>query len=900
MTGSGRLCPLCNETLGADFCPTHGVPTLVIAELEGPPAPIELGTVIGGRYRIERLLSQGGMGAVLIATQLGIGRTVVVKVVKTAKDALLNHLRRFYREAIAMSRLNHPNIVRVHEFGVDLPTRTPFLIMEHVEGRTLRDIVDEEGPLPERRAARLLGQVARALFEAHNHGVLHRDLKPRNIMVRSLADGDELIKVLDFGLAKIAEDDNPQPPLTQPGKTIGTPSYMSPEQVVSAEQDGRTDLYGLGCVLHMVLTGAAPFVGTDLIDTMRMHLNKAPPPLPERLSDGQPPSDLLCSLYGRLLAKRKTDRPESAAEVARDLMTIAEGRLEIPKIQPLPHVDRERDVITTPSAHGLEDSDALVTIPAEGTLLTELGGSLPESRNLADELGSGVGVREKTEDSMPSLPPTPPEPRRLGRAHFVSSSGDNEEWTTVLPSSLNPADSGLTPNTPSELEPPPLERPARATPSRPEPLHLQVPEMTQAKTPTGMIAGGAALLVAGIVLGFLYAPKAETEVPPHEEDRGRCTAAARAAADGHGGPRAGRAPPVDAQRRRRLLRERSAGQDAARGEAPQSRRRAPPQPRAGRIRERARHPPGRQPARDPGAPREDQGARERTEEEAEKAEEARHLGRSGGPGMVRARVLALVTTCACSADLGIEATRYHCDNDAQCAAGYACDPALAICTESSERPRADAGEPTCGFDEDFSDLDVQRWRLNGSAAAIEGGVELTPAEPNRRGTIWYTHRIDAERFRFEMVFRMFDGGTSGGEGMTMAWIEEDAAASGGGGANLGVYGLHGYVVELDTLSNVEGDPNAEHIAFSRTTGALLPSVDRFGVVTGLPSLRSANARTLAVDFDGAAVQIALDGVQVMTATVAGDRPFSATFGATAATGARFDAHTVRRLTLTCR
>jgi serine/threonine protein kinase len=435
---------------------------------------------------------------------------VVVKVVKTGKEALIGHLRRFYREAMAMSRLNHPNIVRVHEFGVDVPTRTPFLIMEHVDGRTLRDLVDGDGPVPERRAARLLVQVARALLEAHNHGVLHRDLKPRNIMVQTLADGEELVKVLDFGLAKINEGDDPQPPLTMPGKTIGTPAYMSPEQVVSGEQDARTDLYGLGCVLHMVLTGSAPFVGNDLIDTMRMHLNREPPELPNPLADGLAPSDGLKILYKRLMAKRKTDRPSSAGDVVRDLMALAEGRLEIPKIQPAPTVvdalrttedldegDPDGFITTRPSLDGLdESSDALLTMPASDAdmAMTELG---KLDGVLAEALGSGIAPRNSSDDSLPQLSIEPTDPP-----------SDHDAWTTVLPSNLEAHDAGSTGLTPN-VDTPVSDALVHSAQTA-DPIHLVVP--AQPRRMPILLPLGAGLLIAATIYVVASTKKADPPV----------------------------------------------------------------------------------------------------------------------------------------------------------------------------------------------------------------------------------------------------------------------------------------------------------------------------------------------------------------------------------------------------
>ena len=273
------------------------------------------GSLITDRYRVEGVLSHGGMGTVLEATQIGIARPVVVKILRDSRPEERGRVRRFYQEARLISALDHPNIVRIFEFGLDPVFRVPFIAMERVEGITLQRLLQSEGALSERRAARLFIQIVRALIEAHRKGVLHRDLKPRNVMVRRLPEGGEHLTVLDFGLAKFVEDDQLGPPLTAPGRTVGTPGYMSPEQVLGRPLDFRSDLYGLGCMLHAALSGRPPFEGSAALAVMRKQVREPPPALPERLADGTTPTPQLRALVARLLAKDPEDRPSTLDDV---------------------------------------------------------------------------------------------------------------------------------------------------------------------------------------------------------------------------------------------------------------------------------------------------------------------------------------------------------------------------------------------------------------------------------------------------------------------------------------------------------------------------------------------------------------------------------------------------------
>jgi hypothetical protein len=264
-------------------------------------------------------------------------------------------------------------------------------------------------------------------------------------------------------------------------------------------------------------------------------------------------------------------------------------------------------------------------------------------------------------------------------------------------------------------------------------------------------------------------------------------------------------------------------------------------------------------------------------------------------------VAPALVIAACSVDLGIEDMRYRCQTTAQCSFGFVCDEDELVCKRESDPTPIDGGTMPCGFDEEFNLLDPPDWQRNGNASANVGNVQLTRAEPNQRGTIWYEQRVFADRFTFEMEFSITGGGTQGGAGMAMAWIMEDATSRGGVNANLAAYGLTGYVVEIDTLADAGiGDPGTEHIAFAGTHGDVVPNIDQYGATTELEgSLRSQPTRVLEVDFEDGVARISLDNQLVLTASVANYSPFDATFGATAATGTRYDSHAVHRLSLIC-
>jgi eukaryotic-like serine/threonine-protein kinase len=268
---------------------------------------------LAGRYRLDEVIGRGGMSTVYRGTDLSLDRVVAVKV---ALDPLVEqspiYLARFTREAQSTAAINNPRIVTVYDAGADGPTR--FIVMELVPGRSLADVLRDDGPLEPARAANIAAQVADALSAAHAAGIVHRDIKPGNIMVT--ADGQA--KVLDFGIARALDSHS----LTQTATVLGTSSYMSPEQALGQPVDARSDIYSLGCVLYEMLTGEPPFVADVSAAVLHQHVRVEPKPARERNPDIPP---ALNDLVMQMLAKDPQDRPQTAAEVRDRLEHAAFG-----------------------------------------------------------------------------------------------------------------------------------------------------------------------------------------------------------------------------------------------------------------------------------------------------------------------------------------------------------------------------------------------------------------------------------------------------------------------------------------------------------------------------------------------------------------------------------------------
>ena len=290
-------------------------------ELAEAPRDPRVGTVVGERYRVLGRIGEGGMGAVFRAEHILMKKVVALKLLHAEMGQIEEAARRFEREAQSASRLNHPNIVSVTDFGRN-HTGELFLVMEFVAGESLAELLAREGRLGVRRACRLAGQILSALEHAHGQKVVHRDLKPANVMLVQSPDPrlGETAKILDFGIAKIAESSDGEQPLTKGMMIFGTPSYMSPEQATGQEVDSRSDLYSCGIILYEMLTGKKPFDAEDLVKLMAMQVTAPPPPF-ARVAPGAGIPAAVEAVVMRALEKERERRFGTATEFREALET---------------------------------------------------------------------------------------------------------------------------------------------------------------------------------------------------------------------------------------------------------------------------------------------------------------------------------------------------------------------------------------------------------------------------------------------------------------------------------------------------------------------------------------------------------------------------------------------------
>jgi serine/threonine-protein kinase len=281
--------------------------------------PISAGTIIGGRYRVVAAIGEGSMGAVYRVEQLETREVLALKLLHSDLSRHPEIIARFEREAIAASRVEHPNVVHATDFGCTADGSF-YLVLELVEGRDLREEL-AAGPMEASRAINIMLGVVAGIRGAHEKGVIHRDLKPENIMLIEHEGNRDFVKLLDFGIARL-EAANPQSgmqALTVVGQPLGTPEYMSPEQVLGKPVDARTDLYSLGVIFYELLTGACPFDG-NVATLLRQHLSSEPPALPAAIAADKPQ---VARIVRMLLAKDPKNRFQTAAELAEALNASA-------------------------------------------------------------------------------------------------------------------------------------------------------------------------------------------------------------------------------------------------------------------------------------------------------------------------------------------------------------------------------------------------------------------------------------------------------------------------------------------------------------------------------------------------------------------------------------------------
>jgi serine/threonine protein kinase len=285
--------------------------------------PDLLGTEVDGRYRVIELIGEGGMGKVYLAEHVEIGKRVALKVLHPSYSRMPDLVERFRREARAASKIGHPNIVDVTDSGTTADGSVYF-VMEYLEGVELGSVIEREGALDIARALRIAGQICRALAAAHQQGIVHRDLKPENIFLITRDGAADVVKVLDFGIAKTTEAEAARERrLTSPGMAMGTPEYMAPEQAAGRPADARCDVYALGAIMYEMVTGVPPYSGDNFMEILTKKATLDPPPpiqvrteLPQQVSD----------LVGTAMARNPDARPQTMETLEYELNKCLAGR----------------------------------------------------------------------------------------------------------------------------------------------------------------------------------------------------------------------------------------------------------------------------------------------------------------------------------------------------------------------------------------------------------------------------------------------------------------------------------------------------------------------------------------------------------------------------------------------
>jgi len=318
-----KVCPVCGTEYGeeAAFCSRDRSP---LRPATSGAAPGLVGQLLGDRYHVESRIGEGGMGEVYLATHVLMGRRCALKVMSQALSRDPDAVSRFNREATNASRISHPNVCAIYDFGLT-PDGLVYLAMEYVDGRTLTAVAEERGPMPVAAAVDLMTQCAAGLEAAHDLGIVHRDLKPDNIMVVSRPDRDT-VKLVDFGIAKAIEGNVGQR-VTKTGFVVGTLEYMSPEQLAGDPMDGRSDQYSLALVFYRLITGRLPFEGTSIQETVVKRLTDPPYPLALARPEGKFPAGLQ-AVMDRTLARQPAERYPTVGDFVKALQEVVPNEAE--------------------------------------------------------------------------------------------------------------------------------------------------------------------------------------------------------------------------------------------------------------------------------------------------------------------------------------------------------------------------------------------------------------------------------------------------------------------------------------------------------------------------------------------------------------------------------------------
>jgi eukaryotic-like serine/threonine-protein kinase len=314
-----KICPQCGTEYELDqrFCPKDGS-TL---RSQGAGGADLIGSIIADRYHVLKKLGEGGMGTVYLAEHVKMGRKSAVKVMNPGMVHDADAIGRFNREAANASKISHPNVAAVYDFG-ETTDGLIYLAMEYIEGPSLTKVIEEAGALPPLRAADIARQTAEALAVAHDMGIVHRDLKPDNIMLTKNRDGSDCVKVVDFGIAKAVNSEAQN--VTKTGLVVGTPEYMSPEQLAGDKLDGRSDTYSLGLVTFAMMTGKLPFPAETVQESMIARLTDRPKQLAEMKPDVSWSAEVQ-AVMDKVLERDLNMRYQTSGEFGRELYKSVSG-----------------------------------------------------------------------------------------------------------------------------------------------------------------------------------------------------------------------------------------------------------------------------------------------------------------------------------------------------------------------------------------------------------------------------------------------------------------------------------------------------------------------------------------------------------------------------------------------
>ncbi|HTG53701.1 MAG TPA: serine/threonine-protein kinase [Gemmatimonadaceae bacterium] len=475
MSAQVRICPQCGSEYTADikFCPKDG------STLRVPPGAALIGSVIADRYHILKKLGEGGMGQVFLAEHVKMGRPSAIKIMSPGMMQDADAISRFNREAANASKIMHPNVAAIYDFG-ETSDGLIYLAMEYIEGESLTKVLERDGTLAPARAASIIRQTASALDAAHERGIVHRDLKPDNIMISRNRDGTDQVKVVDFGIAK-AQGATGQK-VTKTGMVVGTPEYMSPEQLAGDSVDGRSDTYALALVAFHLLTGDLPFAGGSAQETMIRRLTDKPRRLAEVRPSAEWPAPLERAI-GRALERDASLRPATSSDFAAEFARSVEGMAveadsatQVLSSVPATRVDsgqsglQRRPSATRPST---APSPVPAAKPKRGLLYTGVGVAV-----LAGALVVGMRAGEKKQEAIDSHTVQP-----LSKPIDSVASPDSTAATKALPVKDTTTPPTVTKSAPKPKPlPPPSPKPAPppaptpAPPAAPPPSPPSAPD----------------------------------------------------------------------------------------------------------------------------------------------------------------------------------------------------------------------------------------------------------------------------------------------------------------------------------------------------------------------------------------------------------------------------------------